>query len=207
MIHPKIDPMHLDILKEIGNIGAAHAATSLSLLLDKRIEMHVPKAEMITFNETMNLLGVPDEVVVGIYLRLEGDLEGNMFYVLPIEQANRFIRRLLKNKRFDLRTDVSELGLSAMQEIGNILSGAYLSALSDFLQLKVCSTVPGLAIDMFGAIISLGLIEISRVSDYVIVIHTSISEEGKEDSGMTGRFLLLPSPESFNVIFKALGVR
>ncbi|NLY81070.1 MAG: chemotaxis protein CheC [Lysinibacillus sp.] len=206
MSHQNINSLHLDVLKEIGNIGASHAATALSDLLSKKIEMRVPKVEMITFNEMMELAGGPEKVVVGIYLRIEGDLEGSMFFILPVEQANRFIQRLLQDDQFDFRNNASELGMSAMQEMGNILSGSYLSALSDFLRLKVYPTVPGLSIDMFGAIISIGLIEISRVSDYVIVINTSISEEGLEDTEMKGHFLLLPDPESFNVIFNALGV-
>lgn len=206
MTHPKFNSLQLDILKEIGNIGAAHAATALSNLLSRKIEMRVPKAEMITFNEMMDLAGGPEKVVVGIYLRIEGDLEGSMFFILPIEQANRFIQHLIQDSRFDFRRNPSAIGMSAMQEMGNILSGSYLSALSDFLQLKLYPTVPGLSIDMFGAIISIGLIEISQVSDYVIVIHTSISEEGLENTEMKGHFLLLPCPESFNVIFKALGV-
>lgn len=206
MGHPKINSMHLDILKEIGNIGAAHAATALSDLLKKKIEMRVPKVEMITFNEMMDLAGGPEKVVVGIFLRIEGDLEGSMFFILPIEQANRFIQHLIQDDQFDFQSNGSFIGMSAMQEMGNILSGSYLSALSDFLQLKMYPTVPGLSIDMFGAIISIGLIEISQVSDYVIVINTSISEEGLENTEMKGHFLLLPDPESFIVIFKALGV-
>ncbi|MFO7318099.1 MAG: chemotaxis protein CheC, partial [Bacilli bacterium] len=91
MKHPGMNSLHLDILKEIGNIGAAHAATSLSNMLNKKIDMRVPKAEMVTFNEMMELMDGPEKVVVGIYLRIEGDLEGSMFFILPIEQANRFI--------------------------------------------------------------------------------------------------------------------
>ncbi|MFC5558082.1 chemotaxis protein CheC [Ureibacillus thermophilus] len=206
MRHPDINSLHLDILKEIGNIGAAHAATALSNLLNKKIEMRVPKAEMITFNEMVEMMGGAERVVVGIYLRIEGDLEGSMFFILPIEQANRFIQHLIHEEHFDFRTNASDLGMSAMQEMGNILSGSYLSAMSDFLNLNIYPTVPGLSIDMFGAIISIGLIEISQVSDYVIMIDTSILEEGLENTEMKGHFLLLPSPESFDVIFKALGV-
>lgn len=206
--NPKITSLHLDVLKEIGNIGAAHAATALSNLLDKKIDMHVPKVEMTTFPEMMEIAGGAESVVVGIYLRIEGDTEGSMFFILPVRQANQIIRRVINDDNFDFQSnDVSELGLSAMQEIGNILSGSYLSALSDFTGINIHPTVPGLSIDMFGAIISIGLIEISQVSDYVIVINTYISEDGVEKGEeIKGHFLLLPDPDSFNVIFKALGV-
>jgi len=204
----KITSLHLDVLKEIGNIGAAHAATALSNLLGKKIDMRVPKVEMVSFNDMMELAGGSENVVVGIYLRIEGDAEGSMFFILPIEQANRFIRRLLFDESFDFKKrPVSELGLSAMQEMGNILSGSYLSALSDFTNLKIYPTVPGLSVDMFGAIISIGLIELSHVSDNVIVINTSIFEDGVEDQEtVRGHFFLLPDPDSFDAIFKALGV-
>ncbi|MFJ6207702.1 chemotaxis protein CheC [Lysinibacillus sp. NPDC092081] len=204
----KITSLHLDVLKEIGNIGAAHAATALSNLLAKKIDMRVPKVEMVSFNDMMELAGGSENVVVGIYLRIEGDAEGSMFFILPIEQANRFIRRLIFDESFDFKKrPVSELGLSAMQEMGNILSGSYLSALSDFTNLKIYPTVPGLSVDMFGAIISIGLIELSHVSDNVIVINTSIFEDGVEDQEtVRGHFFLLPDPDSFDAIFKALGV-
>ncbi|MEK4129035.1 chemotaxis protein CheC [Solibacillus sp. FSL W8-0474] len=204
----KITSLHLDVLKEIGNIGAAHAATALSNLLQKKIDMRVPDVKMVSFNEMMELAGGPENVVVGIYLRIEGDAEGSMFFILPLEQANRFIRSLIRDDSFDFNTPpYSELGLSAMQEMGNILSGSYLSALSDFTGLKIYPTVPGLSIDMFGAIISIGLIELSQISDTVIVINTSIFEEAiSDDEAVKGHFLLMPEPDSFETIFKALGV-
>lgn len=203
-----ITTLHLDVLKEIGNIGAAHAATALSDLLGKKIEMHVPKVEMVSFNDMVELVGGSETVVVGVFLRIEGDAEGSMFFIVPIEQANQFIKRLIHDDEFDFQNPpVSELGLSAMQEMGNILSGSYLSALSDFTGLKIYPTVPGLSVDMFGAIISVGLIGISQVSDNVIVINTSIYETGMESSEkVQGHFFLLPDPISFESIFKALGV-
>lgn len=204
----KITSIHLDVLKEIGNIGAAHAATALSDLLNKKIDMQVPNVSMVSFEEMMEISGGAENVVVGIFLRIEGDVEGSMFFILPIEQGNQFIRHLINEPLFNfLNPPVSELGLSAMQEMGNILSGSYLSALSDFTGLKIYPTVPGLSIDMFGAIISIGLIELSQVSDHVIVINTTIFDDENENlESVHGHFFLLPDPDSFSTIFKALGV-
>lgn len=204
----KITSLHLDVLKEIGNIGAAHAATALSDLLNKKIDMQVPNVSMVSFEEMMEISGGAENVVVGIFLRIEGDVEGSMFFILPIEQANHFIRHLIHEPSLNfLNPPVSELGLSAMQEMGNILSGSYLSALSDFTTLKIYPTVPGLSIDMFGAIISIGLIELSQVSDHVIVINTTIFDEENENvESVHGHFFLLPDPDSFETIFNALGV-
>lgn len=208
MYEKKISSMHLDVLKEIGNIGAAHAATSLSTLLNKKIDMKVPKVEMVSFDEMMDLAGGPDNVVACIFLRIEGDVSGNMFFVISVEQANRLIRNLVQDDHFDFQSNTaSDIGISAIQELGNILSGSYLSALSDFTKLNIVTTVPSLSVDMVGAIISYGLVEVSHISDYVIVINTAIREVNIPNfDSFQGHFFLMPDPKSFEVIFQALGV-
>ncbi|QNK86927.1 chemotaxis protein CheC [Sporosarcina sp. resist] len=203
-----ITDMHLDVLKEVGNIGAAHAATSLSQLLNRKIDMHVPNVKLVSFDEMFDLAGGAEKIVAGIFLRIEGDLSGSMFFVLPVESANHFIRRLIGDETFDFSSpNLPEIGVSAMQELGNILSGSYLSALSDFTGLKIYPTVPSLSVDMVGAIVSFGLIEVSHYSDEVIVIDTQIREESEEGiSSVDGHFFLLPDPSSYVTIFRSLGV-
>lgn len=205
--HPITD-LHLDVLKEVGNIGAAHAATSMSQLLDRKIEMYVPNVELVSFDGMFDLAGGAETVVAGIFLRFEGDLSGSMFFVLPLDSANHFIKRLIGDETFDFTSrTIPEIGISAMQELGNILSGSYLSALSDFTGLKIYPTVPSLSVDMVGAIVSFGLIEVSHHSDEVIVIDTQITEEDVEGmSNITGHFFLLPDPSSYLTIFRSLGV-
>ncbi|OAO83000.1 Chemotaxis protein CheC -- inhibitor of MCP methylation [Anoxybacillus flavithermus] len=202
----QMDDVHMDILKEIGNIGAGHAATALSKLLNKRIEMTIPDVRIISFDEMMDIVGGADNVVAAVFLRIEGDAPGNMFFVLSIEQAERFIQQMIGDEQFKLEQDCSELSLSALQELGNILAGSYLSSLSDFTHLKLYPSVPELSIDMIGAILSYGLIEMSRVGDHVIVIDTAIHEEHQSNDRVSGHFFLLPDPESFRIIFRALGV-
>ncbi|WP_153731300.1 chemotaxis protein CheC [Sporosarcina obsidiansis] len=204
----EITEMHLDVLKEIGNIGAAHAATSLSQLLGHKIDMRVPNVELVSFDEMFELAGGTETIVAGIFLRIEGDLTGSMFFVLTIESATQFIRKLTGDVEF-VFTDVEDLGLgaSALQELGNILSGSYLSALSDFTSLNIYPTVPSLSVDMVGAIVSFGLIEVSQYSDEVIVIETEILQEGEQGiSSLAGHFFLLPDPPSYRTIFSSLGV-
>lgn len=206
--HIKISDMHIDILKEVGNIGAGHAATALSTLLNKKIDMKVPNVRVVSFDEMMEMAGGAESVIASVFLRIEGDAPGSMFFVLPLQQAEKFIRLLIGDQTFSfLDSDVNELALSALQEMGNILSGSYLSSLSDFTQLNLMPSVPALSIDMAGAVISFGLLELSQVSDYAIVIDTALNEdEGQTDESVKGHFFLLPDPESFNTIFKALGV-
>src|SRR5690625_1190147 len=97
----KINDMHLDVLKEIGNIGAAHAATSLSQLLNRKVDMYVPSVKLVTFDEMFELAGGADETVVSIFLRIQGDASGSMFFMLSIESANHFIKLLTGDESFD----------------------------------------------------------------------------------------------------------
>jgi chemotaxis protein CheC len=204
----KVTSLHLDILKEIGNIGAGHAATALSTLLNKKVDMKVPQVRVVSFDEMMDMAGGADNVVVSVYLRIEGDAPGSMFFVLPLSQGSRFIHQMTGETDFSFeQPPYSELGLSAMQELGNILSGSYLSSLSDFTNLNLYPSVPALSVDMAGAIISFGLLEVSQTSDNAIVIDTALKEDDMaEDESVKGHFFLLPDPQSFETIFKSLGV-
>jgi chemotaxis protein CheC len=202
----KISPIHLDILKEIGNIGAGNAATALSTMLDKKIDMKVPNVRIVSFDEMMELAGGPETIVASVFLRIEGDAPGSMFIVLPPRQATHFIHQMIDEVDFSFeRPPFSEIAMSALQELGNILTGSYLSALSDFTGLHLYPSVPALSIDMVGAIISYGLIELSQVSDYAIVIETALSEVELGANSVNGHFFLLPDPESFDIIFASLG--
>ncbi|MDQ0214279.1 chemotaxis protein CheC [Oikeobacillus pervagus] len=206
--YKNIKTIHLDILKEIGNIGAGHAATALSSLLNRKIDMKVPDVRVASFDEMIDLAGGAEYVAVSVFLRIDGDAKGSMFFVLPLEQATYFVQKITGDDAFSFTTPpCSELGLSAMQEVGNILSGSYLSALSDFTGLNLYPSVPELSVDMVGAMISFGLIEISQLSDFVIVIDTALKEmDVSANEAIKGHFFLLPDPEAFQIIFRSLGV-
>lgn len=202
----RFGPIQLDVLKEIGNIGSGHAATSLSKLLHKKIEMHVPGVEVVDFDQVMDLAGGADKEVVSIFQRMEGEAPGTMFFIMAPFQARHFVE-LMTNASVGFDGD-SEMALSALQELGNILSGAYLTALCDFTELDIQSTVPSISQDMVGAILSMGLIELSQVSDAAIVIKTSLTDgEGGEGEFLEGHFFLFPDPSSYQKIFSSLGVR
>jgi chemotaxis protein CheC len=203
-----LKPYHLDILKEVGNIGAGHAATALSKLLNKTIDMKVPAVRLVSFQEITELVGGSDNVIAAIFLRIEGEAPGNMFFMLPVVEATTLIQQLIGDNSFDLDTPpYSELGLSALHEVGNILSGSYLSALSDLTKLSLQPSVPALSIDMAAAILNYGLLELSQVGDFAIVIDTEILEKVDEDAHrITGHFFLIPDPDSYKKIFDALGV-
>lgn len=204
----KITSLHLDILKEVGNIGAGNAATALSTLLNRKIDMKVPSVRIVSFDEMMEMAGGADNIAAAVFLRIEGDASGSMFFILSLEQGAKFIRQMTGETDFSFDSPpYSEMGLSAMQELGNILSGSYLTSLANFTGLDLYPSVPSLSVDMVGAIISFGLIELSHTEDYAIVIDTALKEfDSIRSESVNGHFFLLPDPDSFSVVFKALGV-
>jgi len=204
----QIKSLQLDILKEIGNIGAGHAATALSSLLNTKIDMSVPNVKIMPFNDMMELVGGAENVVASVYFRIEGEAPGSMYFVTSLEQASNIIKQLTNDPEFQIEDlEQNPIAASVLQEVGNILIGSYLSSFSDFTKLNIYPTVPALAIDMFGAIISYGLIEIGQVSDEAIVIDTIFfSDEDKENKELNGHFFLLPDPDSFEIIFNSLGL-
>lgn len=195
--------IQLDLLKEVGNIGAGHAATALSTILQKPIDMNVPKVMVLPFSEIEEFLGGEDQIIVGIFLRIEGEIPGNMFFTMTVESADELLEKLLYKDSTIQDHELSEMDLSALKEIGNILAGSYLSSLADFTNLKLAPSVPAVAVDMVGAILSFGLIQISQFSDYAIVIDTAFLEDQNQ---IEGHFFLIPDPEAFDQLFTALGV-
>lgn len=194
--------IQMDVLKEVGNIGAGHAATALSKLLNRPVDMLVPKVRMVPFEEIAESVGGFEQVVVAIFLRVEGETPGNMFFILTQDSAKRLLSSLvgIEVERDDFYT---EMELSALNEIGNILAGSYLSSLADFTHLYMSPTVPSLAIDMAGAILSFGLLQFGQMGDHALLIDTAFLEGNDE---VEGHFFLIPDPESFDKIFAALGV-
>lgn len=207
-IKKEIQSVHLDVLKEIANIGVGHAATSLSFMLDKKVDMNVPMVKVIPFNEVLEHVGGNENIVAAVFLRIEGDISGNIFFLLPIQQGTLYVQKLIGDSSFSFdKPPYSEMGLSAMQELGNMMAGSFLSSLSDFTGLDLYCSVPSISIDMADAIISYGLIETSQTEDYAILIDTALNENDQMQEYVKGHFFLLPDPQSLSIIFQALGVK
>ncbi|ASA22240.1 CheY-P-specific phosphatase CheC [Paenibacillus donghaensis] len=192
----------MDVLKEIGNIGAGNAATALSQLLNKPIDMAVPKVQLLNFEEITDKVGGAEELVYAVFLRVEGDAPGNLFFILSPEAAKNLLSRIA-GIDVGVSEELSEMELSALSEIGNILAGSYLSSLADFTSLTMYPTVPALAMDMAGAILGYGLLQFGQMGDDALLIDTTFLEGNNE---IEGQFFLIPDPESFPKIFKSLGV-
>lgn len=195
----KFDFMTLDVLKEIGNIGSGNAATALASMLSTRIDMNVPKVRIIKFEEIPTLLGGEEELIVGIYLKLKEDIEGSIMFILDIESAQNLVKMLLGDKAQLLE----EMSISALLEIGNIVASSYVNSLSLLTGLKITISIPAIAIDMAGAILSVPAIEFGYISDQTLFIETVFKQ--KEDL-VRGNLLLLPDINSFEKMLSSLGV-
>lgn len=197
-----INSFHLDVLKEIGNIGAGNAATALAKLLDKKIDMKVPQIRVMKFSEVSDVLGGAETEVVGIQLGVTGDINGNILFVLDLISARRLVNILMGNS-VNQEITFDSMECSALQEIGNILAGSYLSSLSNLTNLKILSDIPGLAIDMAGAILSVPAIEFGKSSDTALYIE---NEFLYGSDSVIGDFFLVPDEASYIRLLKALGV-
>lgn len=192
----------MDVLKEVGNIGAGNAATALSRLLDKPIDMAVPKVQMLPFEAITERVGGAENIVFAVFFRVEGDAPGNLFFIMSPAAAKRLLERLAGFEG-NVEEEFSEMEWSALAEIGNILAGSYLSSLADFTSLSMMPTVPALALDMAGAILGYGLLQFGEMGDSALLIDTTFIEGHNE---VEGQFFLIPDPESFSKIFKSLGI-
>lgn len=193
---------HLDVLREIGNIGAGNAATSLAKLIAKKVDMKVPKVKVMEFKEVSEILGGAENEVVGVLLGVEGDLNGIIMFLLEQKSAHLLVNMLM-GRDINSFQEFSELDISALQEIGNILTGSYLSALSTLTGFNIYPTAPQLAIDMAGAILSVPAIEFGKTGDNVLFIETEFVEGFDK---VLGDFFLIPDVQSFSKMLSALGV-
>jgi len=201
----KLNEMQLDALREVGNIGAGNAATALSKVVGKRVKMEVPLVKILPLKDVPDWLGGPEKEVLGVYLTMSGAANGHILFVMTIEDALKIMNILLGDltPSREQVLDMDEIARSAMEEIGNILSSSYLSALADFTGLRLNHSVPALAIDMAGAIVDVILIEISKRGDYALLIETEFVEE---ENKIKGYFMLIPDTSSLEIILQAIGV-
>ena len=195
------------MLKELGNIGAGNATTALAQMIDCKVDMSVPQVKLLEFKEIGAIVGGDDQIMVSIYLQVEGDVEGSMMFILSKSAAAHLVNKLMcgmlgiDEKNVDDYT-FGEMECSAIKEVGNIITGAYLNALSGLTNLKIYPSVPQLGIDMAGALLSVPAVEFGVLGDKILLIQTKFSDEIDLD----GYFILIPEMESYEKILTALGV-
>lgn len=201
MVFSRLQNAQLDALTEISNIGVGHAATALSQLLSTSVEIRVPRVELLDIADVADQLGGDDTPVLGMFLKMLGDASGNMLLIYPRESAERMVSLLLQ-KELEEDEIFSEMSISALKEVGNILASAYLSALGTMLNINLICSTPSVSYDMAGAIVDYSLIELCSSEDKALVVETEFFLRGDE---VKGNFFLIPDPGSLDVILKAAG--
>ena len=196
-----LNDLQFDVLKEIGNIGAGNATTALAKMMNMKIDMNVPRVDLVPFTNLPDIFGSPEEVLAGILVQLDGDIKGMMMFLVKEKSAHNLVNSLMGGMIQSSGDGFSDMELSALGEIGNIIIGAYLSAMSN-LTSKISSSVPYISIDMAGALLSVPAIEFGKLGDKVLLIETQFGEL----DFVNGYFLMVPELESYDAILSSLGM-
>ncbi|MBR1628091.1 MAG: chemotaxis protein CheC [Lachnospiraceae bacterium] len=203
----EITEKYLDVLTEIGNIGAGNATSAVANMLGLKVDMSVPHVELLEVERIGSLLGAEEDIIVGIMLGVENDIDGSMMFLMDLPSAHRLVGRMMMMDVTDEEqlhsVEFNEMEMSAIQEIGNIIAGSYLNALSSLTNLTLTPTVPYTAIDMAASILSVPAIQFGMVGDKALLIRTEI---GGIDMDINGFYILMPENDSYERILAALGL-
>jgi chemotaxis protein CheC len=191
-----------DVLREIGNIGGGNAATALSSILTGRVDMSVPELRIVDVGEISSLLGGPERQVVGILVQMTDDVKGMLLFLLD-KQFTHMLINVLLDKKIESFENINEMDLSALKEIGNILAGSYINAISTLTELRIRLLPPDIAVDMVGAILNYPAELFGAMSDKVLYIEENFFSG--EDS-IKSHLLIMPELDSLEIMLKRLGV-
>jgi chemotaxis protein CheC len=191
----------LDALREVANIGAGHAATALSQMVGGTIMISVPRINIQRLEDVAPLVADPDEPVAAVLLHILGDLSGRTLLVFPKDAALQLAEMMLRRPAREL----GELEQSAIKEAGNILSSAYMNALSEFMGMLLLPSPPALAIDMSSAVLTTAYLQFGSNRDYVFCVESEFMLKDAAQR-LRGFFLLLPDPASLEAILRAIRV-
>lgn len=192
---------YFDVLKELGNIGAGNAMTALSQMLQCKVDMRVPQVRLLDFKDVGTLMGGEEQIMLGVFLGIEGDITGSMMFLIEKKSAKHLINKLMMGMAQE-GDEFSEMEFSAMKEVGNIITGAYLNSLSMMTNLKIYPSPPAVTVDMAGAILSVPAIEFGIYGDKILLIQSQFFDDVEID----GYFILIPDLESYAKILSSLGL-
>ena len=197
-----LDVIQMDVLREIGNIGAGNAATSLSVMLGQSVDMTLPNVNLLEFNEAHNAVGGAEALTYGVLVPLEGDVTGMIMFLLEKNFAH-LILNILMGESFHSFDEMDEIALSAIREVGNILSAAYVNSIAELTGLSIELSVPSVSIDMAGALLSVPIIRFGTIGDKVLFIEENFSSN---EESVASHMILFAEIESLNLILSKLGL-
>ena len=190
-----------DALGEVCNICAGNASIALSQMLNRKVDLSVPRANMLPLAAVPDLVGGPERTVAGVYLHIEGDCSVSILLLLEEESAMA-LAGLMVREGHPAR-DEERVRLSALRETGGILLGAYLNALGLMTRLDFKPAVPAFAMDMAGAIMGYVLTDLAEAEDFVLAVETDFRVSGQR---INGHLIMLPDFGALDVIIERLGV-
>ena len=197
-----MDDTELDILTEIGTIGAGNATTSLSVLLNSKLSMKMPRVSFMNFDEFVESIGGAENVIVGVMSNITGEMEGFVLFAMDTKDARRLVNRLT-GEELSKEDNFNDLDLSAVKEIGNILISSYLSSIETLTGIHIRPSNPVMAIDVAGAILSFPAIVNSRDHDNVLRIE---SQFDGVDLSIGGHIMMIADADSYRLIREKLGI-
>lgn len=200
--YEEMNELEMDILKEIGSIGGGNAATAMSSMLNAKVNMSLPKVVILGFNEALDYLGDPEELVAAIFVEMSGELSGIMLLILTKEFSDEVLFRMLGKVDSDF-LELEEIDSSVLMETGNIVISSYITAMASLTNVNVELSVPQLAINMVGGIMSAPMSLMGQHSDRIMMVTGDFKIDGK---ALHSSMLLLPGVESLNILMKKLGV-
>ena len=198
----ELNEIQIDVLREIGNIGSGNAATALSAMLMHPINIAVPKIRILDYNDVVEALGGPETMIVGLMLMMEDDVQGMLMFLLEQEFADVTLSALM-GEGYGSVAEMDEMCQSAIQEIGNIMAGSYVNAISEMADLQINISVPSVCVDMAGAILSVPAIHYANIGDKVIFIEDEFNRNGQDSSS---HVLMIPDVDSLKKIMTNLGI-
>ena len=195
-----LDQISIDILSELGNVGTVNAVTSLSQMTGHSLEIELPKVEIVKYQDIDRILGEAEELQTGIMVQVAGKLKGMFLFLLSETFTQSILQAVLGGVNRDL-TDLDEMDRSLICELGNIMCGSYIRALSQLLDMDMDVTVPEMCIDMGGAILSVPLSRFLKVSENILLIENKFRMGNRS---FLGRILFLPELESLEAILSSI---
>jgi chemotaxis protein CheC len=177
----KLSPIQADAIQELGNIGAAHAATTLSQMIGSTVEMSVPAIKSVDIAELGNYMG--EESAAMVVFELQGDIQHGGFVIFYItrESAIRLTNTMLGLTEMD--RPMNEMDESALLEVGNIMVSAFLDATAELLGFVMLPSPPAMTIDMVHAAMSTLIVSMGDEIDEVLLFSTELTcDEHKIDS-------------------------
>jgi chemotaxis protein CheC len=195
-VTPRYTELQLDALRELANIASGNAATSLSQMLAREVGLSMPRVLALPLADAVEACGGPDDDITGVVIPLQGDIEGVVLLLISLDGADALCRLLGVEAG-------SEIGESALREIGNVLGTSCLNALASMTGLNLEPRPPHLSTDMLGAIVSSLALAQSASGELVLVLD---SELAVADEPCSISFILLPTDGAVTDLLKPLGL-